>query len=389
MKNNIYFRLIICLCFLTTTTICYSQEEYEDVYISSWKWTNNDELKYYSNSINKLQVYNYNALTRENKKDNTWPSKLVWLSIPIEGSKAYTITFNIKNEHNPRYYKYKVWGKDKKGNLKEEWHNTNIYWGVMFEHEDKYGSEQVYTINYNNENGMNFGYTYTSVNYSDSKIWQPAQDIETRTIKIEYDGRSTAKIYTGYGQTLTKTFYNTKGLTRIGIKLGPASQILVTNFKFHRQTAYGAALPEINRAHKEIQDKRYNNAIAILTKVIETYKGALPYLYRAQAYFGNENYNSAIEDCYTGLYFSEQKETKDFFNFIIGISKLCLNDDTGVEDLRLAGEKGLSFLRENNLLDYKPGQNTSQDKRNVSHSRKIDSKSLRSSNRIPLLKKNK
>ena len=75
---------------MTTTTICYSQEEYEDVYISSWKWTNNDELKYYSNSINKLQVYNYNALTRENKKDNTWPSKLVWLSIPIEGSKAYT-----------------------------------------------------------------------------------------------------------------------------------------------------------------------------------------------------------------------------------------------------------------------------------------------------------
>ena len=344
--------------------------------------------------MNKLQVFNNNAKTEENKKNNTWGSHTTWLQIPTIKGRSYTISFYVKNEHNPHKYKYKVWGKDKNGNTKEMWHEDDIYWGLIFQCNDRYGNRQEFDQYYDNESKYNSNYTLTSSYNSDTKRWSANQDIDIRTIKIEYDGDSNVMIYGGFGSTLLKTFYGTDGITWIGVKCGNAAQILLTDFKFYRKTEFGAALPEITRAAEQIDKQNYSSAISILTRVLNTYKGAMPYYYRARAYIGGEYYKSAIEDCDKGLSYPCQQEQRENLYFLRGFSKLLSNDDTGISDMRLAGEIGMRFLRENNLLDYKVGQNRQSttsgfNRSQTNKSSKSGSKSSISANRTPQLRKTK
>lgn len=386
MKNYIYlFRYMLCIGLLMKVSICYSQEEYEYVNTSSWKWSSNSELLFYYNSTEKLLVANNNALTEEEKKQHSFTMRITGMDIPVKKGNSYTISFNIKNEHNPRLYKYKVNGVDKKGRFKEMWHETDIYWGLSFQCRDNYGNTKEFTQSYCYGKRMNNGYTYTSSKNSDVATWASNSDIDTRTFKIEYDGSSTVKIYGGYGATLLKTFYNTDGLNWIGIRCGSAAQILVTNFKMYRQTDYGAVLPEIIYASELIDKKNYSYAVSKLTNVLNTYKGALPYYYRARAYLGQDYCRSAIDDCNSGLSYNCDKELRENLYFIRGFCKLSLMDDTGVNDMRNAGEIGMRFLRENGLIDYVPGQSnkTPTTKNKSSNSGTVN----RSTNRIPTLKK--
>lgn len=120
MKNFIYlFRYMLCIGLLMKVSICYSQEEYEYVNTSSWKWSSNSELLFYYNSTEKLLVANNNALTEEEKKQHSFTMRITGMDIPVKKGNSYTISFNIKNEHNPRLYKYKVNGVDKKGDSKK------------------------------------------------------------------------------------------------------------------------------------------------------------------------------------------------------------------------------------------------------------------------------
>lgn len=394
MNNYRFLRSLLCIIMMLISSICYPQEEYEYVNISSWKWSSESNLVFYSNTMNKLQVFNNNAQTEENKKKNTWGSYTTWLQIPTIKGRSYTISFKVKNEHNPHEYKYKVWGKDKNGNTKEMWHEDDIYWGLIFQCNDRSGNRQEFDQYYDNKREYNSSYTLTSSYNSDTETWSANQDINIRTIKIEYDGDSKVMIYGGYGSTLLKTFYGTDGLTWIGVKCGNAAQILLTDFKFYRQTEFGAALPEIAHAAELIDNKNYSSAISILTRVLNTYKGAIPYYYRARAYIGGEYYKSAIEDCDKGLSYPCQQEQRENLYFLRGFSKLLSNDDTGISDMRLAGEIGMRFLRENNLLDYKVGQNRQSttsgfNRSQTNKSSKSGSKSSISANRTPQLRKTK
>lgn len=393
MNNYRFLRSFLCVSMILIASICYPQEEYEYVNTSSWRWSNNDELSFYNNSTNKLLVANNHAESSENKKNNKWASKMTWLEIPVANGRSYTITFKIKNEHNPRYYKYKVMGVDRKGTPKEEWHDTDIYWGLLFQCKDKYGKVEEFEQDYVNKRNMNPYHTYTSWYNSVYGEWRPSGDIEDRTIKIEYDGISTVNIYLEYGSTLMKTFYNTCGLTWIGVKCGCAAQILVTDFKMYRQTVFGAALPEILNASELIDNKNYSSAISKLTNVLNTYKGALPYYYRARAYIGQDYYKSAIEDCNSALQYQCETELRNNIYFLRGLSKIMLKDDTGVTDMRQAGTLGMTFLRENDLLDYVPGQTnkpSSSSSISTNSNPKTKNKTInRSANHVPTLKKTK
>lgn len=386
-KYNCFLRSTLCISLLMIAYVCYSQEEYEYVNTSSWKWSNNNELSFYSNSTNKLLVANNHAESTENKKNKTWGFYTTWLQIPTIKGRSYTISFKVKNEHNPHEYKYKVWGKDKNGNTKEMWHEDDIYWGLIFQCNDRYGNRQEFDQYYDNESKYNSNYTLTSSYNSDTKRWSANQDIDIRTIKIEYDGDSKVMIYGGYGSTLLKTFYGTDGLTWIGVKCGCAAQILVTDFKMHRQTDFGSVLPEILNAAELIDNKNYSSAVSKLTNVLNTYKGAIPYYYRARAYVGQEYYKSAIEDCNNALQYQCEIEQKNNIYFLRGFSKLLLNDDTGVTDMRQAGNLGMTFLRENDLLDYVPGQSKKPVSRDSKNSNPKSSIINRSTNRVPTLKK--
>lgn len=388
-KYNCYLRSTICIYLLLIAYVCYSQEEFEYVNTSSWKWSDNSELIFYNNSTSKLLVANNKARSEEDKKSRTVSYKQTWLQIPVVKGKSYTLSFNIKNEHNPRYYKYKVVGVDKKGRPKEMWHETDIYWGLTFQCKDKYGNEKEFKQSYCNDRKMNYGYTYSSSKSSDSQTWTANADIDMRTIKVEYDGSSTVKIYGGYGSTLLKTFDNTDGLTWIAVRCGTAAQILVTNFEMKRQTDFGAALPEILNAAELIENRNYSTAISKLNHVLSSYKGAIPYYYRARAYVGQEYYKSAIEDCNSALQYQCEIEQRNNIYFLRGFSKLLLNDDTGVTDMRQAGNLGMTFLRENDLLDYVPGQSKKLVSRDSKNSNPKSSIINSSTNRVPTLRKTK
>lgn len=386
------YRLVFCIGLLINALISYSQEEYEYVNTSSWAWSDNSELSWYSSSINKLDVFYNKAKTEENKKNNTWSSATTWLNIPVIKGRAYTITIDVKNENDPKNFKYKVLGKDKYGRSVEEWHSGDIYWGIIFKLTKTSGGENDFELYYCNEKTMNSNFTYTSYKTSMTTGWKSCSNLATRTIKVVYDGDDWIKIYEGNGNNLIYTNYTTHGLSYIGIKCGNAARVCVTNFKMYRQTEFGLAISETLKASQLIEKKDYITAIGKLTQVINTYKDPLPYYYRARAYIGQEYYKSAIEDCNSALQYQCETELRNDIYFLRGFSKIMLKDDSGVADMRQAGTLGMTFLRENNLLDYVPSQSNKQSSRSSSSSSNSKTKNRtmnRSSNHVPILKKTK
>lgn len=78
------------------------------------------------------------------------------------------------------------------------------------------------------------------------------------------------------------------------------------------------------------------------------------YLMRGLAYYYQDYYKTAIEDFTSAINCTaSNKESAYYYR---GMSKLELGDDYGVNDLRNGGQEGMVFLRENNLLNYTPGQ---------------------------------
>lgn len=375
-----YCRIVSLTIVLLYSCSCFSQEsEYEYVNISSWKWREHKELQYLSNSISKLQVYNSNAETEQEKKSKTWTRKTTWLSIPSEKGKAYTIMFNIRNDNNPRTHKFKVWGKDKKGRTKEMWHKTDIYWGLIFQCEEN-NKEQEFDIDFCDKAKSGGYYSNTSTRTSDQG-WSSCSDIGTRSYRIEFDGISKIDIYSEYWTTPTKTMYCKNGLSWLGVVCGNAANIIVTNFSFKRKTMRATFLPEIIKAQELLDKQDYDGVVTKMTKVLETYKDADSYYCRALAYYKKGYYRSAIDDCDCGLRYNCGVDLRQYIYFLRGYCKLSIGDQDGIVDMKQAGDQGISFLRENNLLDRKPSNNT----------QKIKSAGgkIHPNNRIPELKKNK
>ena len=385
MKHSIIIRFAICIGFLMNVSLAYSQDEYENVNVSSWKWTNNSNLYYFSNTINKLHIFNQNAESKEKIKNNKLSSLNTWLQIPNDKGKAYTITFTARNENDPLTHQIQVWGKDKNGKRKEMWHKTDIIWGVDFQYADNGNNSKDFEVLFcNKAKKIKGSYNHTITRNTDQE-WRICADIMYRTFRVEYDGFSKLEIYQENNNYPIKTIYNCNGLKWIGIQCGCAAQIIIDNFSFKRKTLLATAMPEINNANELIKSKNYSEVIKKMTKVLESYKGPLPYYYRARAYLGQDYCRSAIDDCNSGLSYYCEKELRENLHFIRGFSKLSLKDDTGVDDMRNAGEIGMRFLRENGLSDYVPGQSnkTPTTKNKSSNSGTVN----RSTNRIPTLKK--
>lgn len=271
-------------------------------------------------------------------------------------------------------------------NLSKFGMKNSIYWGLVFTSNKTYGGESEFEIDYCNRTKMNSNYTFTSYYTTQTGGWSPCSDVSPRKIKIEYDGSNKVNIYEENGDNLIRSIYSTNGISKIGVKCGNAARIVVSNFTFKRKTDFGAALPEMLRASEQIDNKNYSSAISILTIVLYKHKGAMPYYYRARAYIGSQNYKSAIDDCDKGLQYPCEREQRENLYFLRGFSKLMLKDDSGVSDMRQAGEIGMRFLRENDFLDYKTGQKKKQMSVSSSNSK---TSIKQSSGRIPALKKTK
>ena len=232
---------------------------------------------------------------------------------------------------------------------------------------------------------MNNSHTYTSYHTTVNKEWRPCPDIDKRKIRIEFDGNETVYIYEGNGDNLVKIFEHTLGISTIEVKCGNAARVIVSNFQMKRQTDLAVAPKTLERAIDLIEKKNYKQAIITLTQLIRCIEHPVPYYYRAKAYAGDESYKSAIEDCNNALKFQCDYKLKADIHFVRGFCKIALNDDSGVNDMRMAGDRGMKFLRENGLLNYMPKQSkkATTTKNKSSNSGTVN----RSTNRIPTLKK--
>ncbi|MBQ0141729.1 MAG: hypothetical protein KBT06_02840 [Prevotellaceae bacterium] len=330
---------------------------------SSWKWSSVDKLKFYGNSTVKLDVLNEVAETDENIKNGRWHFWTTWMYCSSIGNRACTITFNAKNARNPRTHKFKTYKPDGT----EVWYNDssskrggeNLYWGISLDVNNTYGGQASFSINYCNQYYQDNSYPYTSTESynSESQKWSDISDREVRQFKIVYDGISTIKFYANDGNELIKTFTNVKGISRIGIEVGTASNIVVTDFKVLRKSDYGLAKPEIDRAIQEYNKENYSSTISIISRVLDSYKAAFPYYIRGRAYSSNKYNKAAVDDFTTALSYSCDAELRRNIYFNRGICRLLLDDyDNGVADMRNAGEEGKAFLKEYNLENYQPGQ---------------------------------
>lgn len=362
VRSNIlpYARLFIFifLCLNFTTNLGAQEEEWEIVDISKLSWRMSSDVSVYTNTPYHLSIANKVAETKEDKKNNRWHYESASLDIVWNETRKYEISFRIQNNNNkPSSYKYKVYEKTKKGKLKEEWHNKDIYWGFIISVNNSSGGTSTFYQYYSDRKTYNRSYTYTDARNSEQD-WGPCVDLAIRTVKIVYDG-SNILLYAGKGETLIKTFHNAKSVACIKIVAGTAANVEVTNVQFKRQTDYGRVKPLIEKAQNELEKEEFATASRTLTDVIDSYnyKNAFVYTLRAWAYASLDLYQSAIADCTTALTYDS---TYEHAYYIRGICKIGLNDDTGVTDLRKAGQEGIVLLREYGLYDYYPSNKQSQ-----------------------------
>lgn len=361
--KTIAITLIALFCQITAKG---EEQEWEYVNTSSWKWSSESHLKYYGNSTTKLSVLNDVAQTDEDFKNNKWQSWTTWMNCQSIGNRASTITFNAKQDRDPTTKKFKTYKPDGT----EVWYNDNstkrgdqnLYWGITIQVDNLYGGTADYTINYCNKyyKSNSYPYSHTSSYNTESQKWNDISDRDIRQFKIIYDGLSTVKFYANDGNELVKTFTNAKGIKWVGIKVGTASNIIVTDFKVLRQTDYGLAKPEIDRAIQEYNKENYSNTISIISRVLDNYKAAFPYYIRGRAYSSNKYNKAAVDDYTSALSYSCDAELRRNIYFNRGLCRLLLEDyDNGVSDMRNAGEEGKAFLKEYNLENYQPGQRKS------------------------------
>ena len=385
IMRNIRIFFLVFLCSLVNIKLS-AQAEWESVNTDSWSWGYNNELNIFSKTVSKLSIWNSDAETKEDKKNNKWSSKTITMQIPFTGARPYTISFQIYNKNNKPTYKYRVYEKKKNGDKKEAWHNNAIYWGYQINAKSVSGTTNSFTQYYCDRKNYNTAYTYTDAWSSDNRQWVSNADITTRTIKIEYDGKGTIKVFGGYGTTLVHTFYSSNVVSSITIHAGPAANVEVLNMSASQMSNYGLAKPEIELANKHLEQENYSLALSSLTKVITTYnyQDANIYCSRAYAYAMLDYKKSAIDDCTMALKYDSQNE---WAYRTRGILKLALEDDSGVEDLRKGGAEGIAFLKEHDLLDYRPGQSRSQSQTQKSQSQPSEPAQNSLSKALNILKK--
>lgn len=361
--------VLLLLCVGLVPAFLQAQEEWEEVDISKLSWHISSDASVFSNKLEHLIIANLMAETKEDKKNNSWHYEHATLNISWDEPRKTEISFRIRNNNDNPNYRYRVYERTRKGTQKEKWHEKEIYWGFYIMVNNKSGGTSSFYQYYCNRKSRNNSYTYTDM--SNSEIgWLPNHDISVRTVRLVYDG-SNIQLYAGTGETLLKTFYNAKSVASIQIMAGTAAQIEVTDLQFKRQTDYGVVKPLIEKSGRELGSKDFSAAARTLTEIISSYnyRTAEVYTMRALAYASQELFQSAIADCTSALSYDANYE--DAY-YIRGLCKLEQNDDTGVNDLRKAGQQGIVILRENGLYDYYPSERRSLQQQTGSDSRNVN-----------------
>ena len=359
------YRIITLIFSFFSCLIVFAQSEWENAIPSGLRWDVNSHLSNYSSSLSNLKVANLVPETKEDKKNNRWASYNAELNYQIKETRPFELTVDVTNLNNRSDYKYAVYEGSK-----QKWHTKNIYWGYSIGVNTTSGGTAYYTRNFSDNKSDS--YYSTSVMDSESNSWGPHYGSKNHSLRIEYDGDHTIRVYDN--GTLVKTFYNAKSICYFGFKVGTAAQVQATNFNIRRKSNYGMAKPRIEEGYSKLQKEEWYNATREFSYVINTLNYVdFDVLYaRGYAYAMQGNYKTAIDDFTKAIaQYGISSEQKEATYFLRGLCKASLGDDDCVNDMRKAGQDGKVWLRENDLENYVVGSyksNNSSNNNNQSNS---------------------
>lgn len=333
---------IIIAAVISSNFLTEAQEIWESFGTTSSPWQISSKLKTITKSSNKVEIENQIHESAEDERNNKWSSESAWISTstcPLDIS--FTVENIIPGNYINNYQKRNCW-----------------YWKVSIGYTPSTGKGKYYDLLYFTGKYESYYDTYqescTNDNGTQSN-WTTTASLRYRNFRILFNDDE-IKIYDNSGNNLIKTIYGVKHVNYVSVDAGPGTHLAITNTSCLKMTTYGQALPYMARAAEYIQNEQYSSAASEMTKAID--KGLKcydVYLMRGCAYYFQTYYKSAIEDFSTAInYSANNKETAYYYR---GLSKLQLNDDSGIHDLRNGGQEGMVFLRENDLLNYTPGQN--------------------------------
>lgn len=346
-KTTMYKNLKVILLGILLISIfnsSFGQNVWESFGTSSSPWGISSKLTTYSNTVSKIDVKNLNNQTQEDRKNGTWSAENVWINLSSYNEAHLDINFTVKNVIPSSYV--------------NPYHNYNQwYWSVSVDYTNTSGQDKYFHLNYFTGKNSNSYYTYEESCITDNGTqskWESTSSLDYRKFRILFED-NTVKIYDTNGSKLVKTIYDVKKLRFIQVGAGPGTNLQITNTSCLKKTIYGQSLPYIQKAASYLSNDNPSSAASEMTSAIN--KGLKcydTYLTRGVAYYTMGYYKSAIEDLTTALTYSANN--KELAYYYRGMSKLALDDDYGINDLKNGGQDGLVFLRENNLMNYVPGQ---------------------------------
>ena len=353
MKVKLYTTLICSLLSIDLQ----AQQDWEYVNSQFGTWQIEQGLYATNNSLEKLNIKNTTSERIANAQNNlNYRSAL--LNMSWKENNSFEISFTLSNEKTTPY----------------QYGQEQVYWGLSLELYKTDGSivSKKLWLSADRYESVSEGevasrYSYSANNEGWKKWTYSGEFIKKMDVKITCYGNSLSAGFEYYPDKSTYYSYkrnqsfathsNIAGIKSISVIVGSGAEISVTDFFSKRKSLYSTVKPFIEKGDEYMQKEIYDSAIGEYTNAINKgYQNADIYMKRAAASTMKNFNTSAIEDCNKALSYDSNNE---YAYYIRGISKLKNNDDSGVSDLRKAGEDGIAFLREFGLLDYYPNQNNS------------------------------
>ncbi len=329
---------------LLSSIIVNGQNVWESFGTSSSPWGLSKDLTSYGNTTTKVDIRNLNFRSEEEKRNKVWRSEDAWINLTSYNETPVDIAFNVRNvipsNLSNIYYPGEKW-----------------FWSVEIDYTTTTGQNKYFRLNYSTEKYSNSRNTYQSSCTNDNGVqsdWEKVTSIDNRRFRILFDDNQ-IKIYNNRGDNLAKTIYGVKKLRYVQVGAGPGTELEITNTSCQKMTIYGQSLPYLRKAGNYLENNNASSAANEMTTAIN--KGLKcydTYFMRGVAYYMQGFYKSAIEDLTSAIsYYASNKELAYYYR---GLSKLALDDDYGINDLKNGGQDGIVFLREHNLMNYTPGQ---------------------------------
>ena len=274
MKTKISFKSFLTITGIILQFNLLAQQEWEDITSKFDTWKIDKELSIKSNSIDRLEVSNVNAENVNSRKNNIIDYHSAVMNLNWKEDTPFLIMFGFENENaNPFSDAYRVYGKNIKGEIREQWHTNNIYWGINLEIYSKDGSVISHTIWFSAKKG-NFKTEYSISESNKQNLgWKYYNgDLSAVQVGIETDNKGWILFQgenMGYNQIT--------GIKSISVLVGSAAKVSVKNFTFLKQK-YETA---INNSYQNVSNRQEQQSFD-------------EYLEKAENYFKQENYTEAI-----------------------------------------------------------------------------------------------